>query len=383
MGIGDHSAIVHELNELIEFAGVRPDHWHDVVNTFRHHFPEAKVSFQAIDRLSPRPIPFIFAGWSEGRIDDYLAHYGMINPWRAAWLNMGFLKAEWSDHYLRNSELKKSEYYADMLRPEGECDSGTGIKLIDECDQLATFTANYASERGEGVHLRISAVFRDIALPMRKAINANRLLGRTAMAEIMEKQMLQALCDPAFVADRKGRIIAANSHAHKLLSKGSVIRTDMEGRASLQDSLKNETFSKTIFAICNDGPGAHDVRDLSVAARGELFRITFLPVSPNQLGTGSDRMLPILSPTRAALVIVRPEVRPDREAILQRKFGFTKAQVSIALALTEGGALVEVADRLEMKYETARSHLKAIFSKAGVNKQSELVGFLYRLDNDS
>ena len=85
---------------------------------------------------------------------------------------------------------------------------------------------------------------------------------------------------------------------------------------------------------------------------------------------------------RAALIIVRPEAKPDREEILQRKYGFTKAQVSIALGLTEGGALVEVADRLGMKYETARSHLKAIFSKTGVNKQSELVGFLYRLGSD-
>lgn len=378
----DHRTIVNELNELIEDAGIRPGQWHNVVSTFRHHFPEAKISFQAIDRLSKRPIPFIYSGWSEGRIRDYLAHFGMINPWRVAWLNMGFLTAEWSEHYLSNTDLRKSEYYADMLRPEGECDSGTGLKLIDESDQFATFTANYASEKGEGTHQRISAVFRDIALPMRKAINTNRLVGRAAMSELMEGQLLQALCDAALVLDRRGRVIAANVMAQEMLAKGSLIRTDVEGRAYLYDISKNEAFLSSVFSICSDAPGRHIARDFAVERRGEQYRITLLPVSPGQIGRDSDRILPMFMPGRAALIIVRPEAKPDREEILQRKYGFTKAQVSIALGLTEGGALVEVADRLGMKYETARSHLKAIFSKTGVNKQSELVGFLYRLGSD-
>jgi DNA-binding NarL/FixJ family response regulator len=51
----------------------------------------------------------------------------------------------------------------------------------------------------------------------------------------------------------------------------------------------------------------------------------------------------------------------------------------LAGALAAGHDLRTAAERLKITHETSRGHLKAIFSKADVNRQSELAALIARL----
>lgn len=375
----DRAAIVTELNEIVEHAAIQPAYWHDLVDRMRRYFPEAKVVFQAIDRQAKKPLPFAFAGWSETTVKNYGDYYGAINPWRQAWLDMPFLITEWSDDYLRNSELRKSEYYEDMLRPEGECDSGSGVKIFDEDDRLAILSANYAYEKGESMHRRLAPVMQSIVLPMRRALDANRLLGQVVTSRLMEGQILQAICDAAFVVDRNCRVLAANQPAHNLIDQGELVRTDLGGRASFTDARANLSFSAVAGALCGGvlrTENRHS-NDFVALVGDQRFRVTLVPISPGQLNT--DRVLPLFLPRRAALVIVRPELMPSPGQLLNERYGLTKTQIAVTIALSEGSALADIAGRFGMSYETARSHLRAIFNKTGVSKQAELVALTLRL----
>jgi DNA-binding CsgD family transcriptional regulator len=62
----------------------------------------------------------------------------------------------------------------------------------------------------------------------------------------------------------------------------------------------------------------------------------------------------------------------------REQFGFTPAEANVALEIAKGDGRQAAADRLGITVGTARSHLSAVFDKAGVRRQAELVRLLLR-----
>ncbi|MEO7493307.1 MAG: helix-turn-helix transcriptional regulator [Massilia sp.] len=62
--------------------------------------------------------------------------------------------------------------------------------------------------------------------------------------------------------------------------------------------------------------------------------------------------------------------------IARQLFDFTPAEAHLAIELLDGLSLDEAAEKLGILRNTARAHLRAIFSKTGVTRQSELVRVL-------
>ena len=71
----------------------------------------------------------------------------------------------------------------------------------------------------------------------------------------------------------------------------------------------------------------------------------------------------------------RHQPAPSHE-LVRRLFGFTSAEVALALLLTNGLTLDEAAAELNIRKNTARAHLRSIFSKTGVTRQTMLVRLL-------
>jgi DNA-binding CsgD family transcriptional regulator len=90
--------------------------------------------------------------------------------------------------------------------------------------------------------------------------------------------------------------------------------------------------------------------------------------------------LDIFSNARALLIVLDPEARPvPPEDALRGAFGMTTAEARLASQLAGGESLEAAADALGITKQTARTHLKAVFAKAGTHRQSELVALLGRL----
>jgi DNA-binding CsgD family transcriptional regulator len=59
--------------------------------------------------------------------------------------------------------------------------------------------------------------------------------------------------------------------------------------------------------------------------------------------------------------------------LAQDLFQLTGAETMLAIQLANGLSLEEAAEALNIKRNTARAHLRSIFSKTGVRRQTELV----------
>jgi len=59
--------------------------------------------------------------------------------------------------------------------------------------------------------------------------------------------------------------------------------------------------------------------------------------------------------------------------LAQQLFQLTPAETALAIQLANGLSLEEAAEALNIRRNTARAHLRSIFSKTGVRRQTELV----------
>jgi DNA-binding CsgD family transcriptional regulator len=57
-------------------------------------------------------------------------------------------------------------------------------------------------------------------------------------------------------------------------------------------------------------------------------------------------------------------------------FGLTRVEARLAARLANGQSVEEIANEFSVSLNTARTHLKSIFNKTGVRRQSELVALL-------
>lgn len=54
------------------------------------------------------------------------------------------------------------------------------------------------------------------------------------------------------------------------------------------------------------------------------------------------------------------------------QYGLTEAQARLALFLVEGGTITAYASRMGLRPSTVRTHLKSLFVKTGVKRQTDL-----------
>jgi DNA-binding CsgD family transcriptional regulator len=89
----------------------------------------------------------------------------------------------------------------------------------------------------------------------------------------------------------------------------------------------------------------------------------------------------ILADDVGMALVLLDDVRPmaDRIEHAAQVFGLSPVQTRVALAVTGGRSLVEVADDFGVSINTARTHLRRIFEKTGVSSQSTLVATLLSL----
>lgn len=89
----------------------------------------------------------------------------------------------------------------------------------------------------------------------------------------------------------------------------------------------------------------------------------------------------IFSSCQTYVILIDPYQRSiPAEGTLQELFGLTRTEAALATRLSRGESLRDIASAMTISYETARTHLRRIFSKTDLNDQADLIAFLSRLD---
>jgi DNA-binding CsgD family transcriptional regulator len=172
--------------------------------------------------------------------------------------------------------------------------------------------------------------------------------------------------------DEEGAVIEANPSARAVIDAGDGLilangglAVDLGGRlVRLRELIARPEAQGT-------AAGAGEVTLLPVPRQPGQRPLTLL-LMPLEQTSESDARGPA-----ALLFIGDPErsVRFDQTRIA-RLYGLSRAESRVAALLASGYRLEQVAESLDIAYETVRKHLKQIFGKTGTYRQAELVRML-------
>jgi DNA-binding CsgD family transcriptional regulator len=214
----------------------------------------------------------------------------------------------------------------------------------------------------------------------RELAEAAPTLGRVAslaakLTLVQGQSAIEALAQvgrAALILDYFGHCVAMNALAEAMVSgdlrltKGRLRALDRQSDRHLQSLIDRAV------APCSSGL---PIPSSVFVARREGRRPYIVEALP---ATGSMR--DIFRRIAALVIITDLDARLQTPNVLIREtFGLTPAEVRLAITLGSGEDLRTAAEIQGVAYETARRHLKSIFSKAAVNHQSELVALLTRL----
>lgn len=164
--------------------------------------------------------------------------------------------------------------------------------------------------------------------------------------------------------DAERRIVGATGMARPLIDDGAIL-TLRAGRLAAAQGGEDRKLQEAIRKVVGD----------SDSARGEIVRVQN-PCSDRVLGIVVQ---PVPAKARrtgmACALVIRDSERSasPRQEMLRDLFDLTPAEANLTGILATGLTLDEAAAELAISRNTARAHLRAIFSKCGINRQTELV----------
>jgi DNA-binding CsgD family transcriptional regulator len=131
----------------------------------------------------------------------------------------------------------------------------------------------------------------------------------------------------------------------------------------------------------HDGQLRRAVASVARATYGQSVRVPF------EDRTGGRRLALVsginrdqrLSLSESVVAVVFPCREPSLDGVrdvARIAYSFTETEARLAQRLVAGDSVQEAAASLEMSRETARTHLRRMFEKAGVHRQAELVRVL-------
>ena len=198
---------------------------------------------------------------------------------------------------------------------------------------------------------------------LRRCMQLRVMLDRGHRRESLALETLDALATGVLLLDASARVLFANAAALDLANTRDAIVLE-DGTVKARQVCQARHLRELIAcAIRGEAGGAVG---LSRASGGLPLSVLVAPLQ-GALGRVGAVALFLTDPCRQA------ELSAER---LRALYGLTPTEARVALHIGEAGTIAGAAAGLQLGPETVRTHLKRVYAKTGVNRQSALVRLL-------
>lgn len=211
----------------------------------------------------------------------------------------------------------------------------------------------------------------DALLPhLRRALHIHNLLDRSESLGTLYSQAIGRLSVGTLLLDERGKVLEQNLIARELLATNDGLKL-VGGRLEAsypRDNRELQQLIRNAFARHSGDPLAL-ASAISVSRPSGLVSLGVVvePVPSQEWAEGKGQP--------SAVVYIRDATGKSlaSNAAAKQLFNLTPAETALAMELANGLSLEEAAEALNIRRNTARAHLRSIFSKTGVRRQTELV----------
>lgn len=300
---------------------------------------------------------------------DYESYYATRNVWLlhgAHLLKPGAILT--GEQMCPDEILLRSEFYLEFLRVLDVRYSIRAV-LTSEPDPLAYFSAGRPHRSrpfGDGDRRILAAVTPHLIQALRIQSRLESIQARRHAAS----GTLERLPLAVIFLDRRCRVLEMNGSARRIVEAGDGVRLE-RGVLVAFDTRAEVQLQQMIFgaAALESGRFLQHGGALSLP-RPEGRR----PLSAMVAPTGVTGIFPTSRSARVVVLIEEPPRAATSPCTAFAKLHkLSPAEAELASRLVGGMSLRQAASALDIRENTARSHLKRVFAKTGVRRQAELV----------
>lgn len=270
-------------------------------------------------------------------------------------------------------EWLNSQLYKVCMAPAGLHDSlGADMHVPGELEarlRIARTRGAKAFDAGDRNLIKI------ILPHLERAILIHARLNKIESERALYAGAVEQLSVGSIILDENARLLNCNTMARQLLDKNDGLQlvnnslrlsskdASLELQAVIADVLVNQRQGAAAVAGAMRVQRPSGLQDLGLVIR---------PVPINEWSEGE-------SVPSVAVFISDPE-RASGAPIetITRLFGFTPSEANLAILLANGLSLDEASKQLSVSRNTARTHLRSIFAKTGVERQANLVRLILK-----
>jgi DNA-binding CsgD family transcriptional regulator/PAS domain-containing protein len=269
---------------------------------------------------------------------------------------------------LPEADWRASAYYRDWCQPH---------------DVFHVLAADLATSDGSVYGFRVTrsetaAAFstqdvefaRRLVPHLKRALNLHLSINQDRKLNSLYGHAMAQLMVGVVVLDENAEVIEVNPAAAGILEMEDGLRVvgqQLEATYANDDRKLQRLVREALAHPQASNVGLTEAMSVSRPSGQLSWGVVVQAISPDQWTEGRHR------PCVAVFVRdtegkAHPPVR-----LAQQLFQLTPAESALAIELANGSSLEEAAEALNIRRNTARAHLRSIFSKTGVRRQTELV----------
>lgn len=263
------------------------------------------------------------------------------------------------------------DLYKDFVKPQGFNDL-IAIQLLRSERRVGWLSAARSSIQVR-YHERERQLMRLLSPHLCQALVLSDALDLATVTSDRLEQTMDALSAGVFLTDYDGRIVYMNKSAEHQVNTGNALQI-ANSRLIATDHKANAALVRALAAkACTDAVMGSRGSALALPDGGGAGYLA--SVLPLDGGARRELMAPFRA--RAGVFVQDPIAAPrtDGEAFA-RLYGLTGAELKVLLTLAPGVTAKEAAGALGLREPTIKTHLKRIYEKTGMSRQSELIRLL-------
>lgn len=308
-------------------------------------------------------------GIPEAAQASYDAHFNRLEPWPAWSMRAGvpFGTPALSHEMASTGEVLKLEYYHDFWRPHSDLLHTAGSLFAIDEQRFGHVAFPRARRYGE-YPATTKALISELNPHLGAALKARFAFERQRLRDRLLARAFDAIQDPVFLLDRFGLVEVANIAADAWLQQVNSEVSLVRGRWVARSSAVQVTLDCLLGSSVHANRVAH-AREARIDIAGESSHWHLTPLVED----ASDRaaapgfaggFVRVSFPERHLASVVRG---------WSRQYGFTNREREVCVCLLQGHSARAIAAAAGVSYETVRTQIKQVLTKAGARRQSELM----------
>lgn len=361
------------LVRQVYVAGQDASKWPDFLSSLSNGLGFLALALHTHDMGRNRNFFFLTHNYAPEFHASYQAYYARRNPWNEKVALAPVDAAISSPSLLAPDDLRRTEFYNDWIRPQGDIGTGAGITLYRDEGRFLRLSANIRFRDSDAVLEPLLRLLNRLGPHLRAAFDMSQVLSHARMGEAYRQAIAMADC-AVFIVDRDGRPCLCNGKAEVLLRSGEYLQADRSQRLNFRDTPAQLAIDGFVAALRE---GRHPLPVTCLLRGVEAAGPASMKVA--MLGSmQDDRPRPsLLYPEREAAAIITVSASTPRPSIssleFKELFGLTGAELALVLHLAKGNSLRSFAEQRQVSNNTARSQMKSVLNKTGTERQGALV----------